>query len=138
MVNSRKGSAGRVIVVLLAGGIPPANESWRHQKGAYCLHYMALPRHPARLFREWSDAIALDLEAEKGQLLANLALVITFLCQNGHKGAQVREDDLSYAYALIYGTHTKAARLQYITTQNGFIAVPLCTLLNGEQIEELF
>ncbi|KAI1380770.1 hypothetical protein F4677DRAFT_441104 [Hypoxylon crocopeplum] len=92
----------------------------------------------AHSLREWSDVIAHDLEVEKGRHLARLALGVAFLRENGRRGVEVTEEDLSYVWTLIHGSLANTERVRCVATRSGFVAVPLCTLLDGERIEELF
>lgn len=92
----------------------------------------------AHSLRDWSDVIAHGWEPEKYRDLVRLALGVAFLRENGRRGVDGTEEDLSYVWDLIHGALADTERIRCIATQSGFVALPLCSLLNGEQIEELF
>ncbi|KAI4256984.1 MAG: hypothetical protein L6R42_005917 [Xanthoria sp. 1 TBL-2021] len=74
--------------------------------------------------------------------IANLTVAITFLRENSHKGLEIAATDLDLVWRLIYAALTlpqpTRATLNVSRSAQGFLAVPLCSLLKNGNIDELF
>jgi hypothetical protein len=92
------------------------------------------------LLHEWNDQITSDIRCEKARQLVKLALGVAFLRERGRLGLKVVADDLSFAWMLISGAirSSEMTNCSVNRSAQGFLAVPLCSLIQNGQIDELF
>ncbi|KAK4460087.1 Tetratricopeptide repeat protein 28 [Cladorrhinum samala] len=96
-------------------------------------------------FADWRSAIQANFDKgeEGGQQLANIALAVGFLRQASRENLTVTPTELDAVWDLIYealaGTLTH--RRQFFSASRsaqGFLAVPLCSLVRDGNIDQLF
>ena len=98
----------------------------------------------ALTLHEWLDAVKNDLPGDqiKFKNLADLALGLAFLREMSRRSQSINSAELEVIWRLIYGTLTSTS-LNKVTfsaarSAQGFLAVPLCSLLQDGNISELF
>ncbi|KAI8165877.1 hypothetical protein KHU50_006981 [Colletotrichum sp. SAR 10_65] len=95
-------------------------------------------------FDEWQRSLEVGLldEGEDLQQLASLTLAIAFLRETCRQDRPAHADKLSRCWDLVHGALTcKALNRDLFTASRsaqGFLAVPLCSLLEDGNIDELF
>jgi tetratricopeptide (TPR) repeat protein len=93
---------------------------------------------------EWHILIASDFleEKEDARQLASLTLGVAFIREKGRQAQTVAASDLSLIWGLIYGALTSPLLKQPLCSASrsaqGFLAVPLCSLVKDGSIDELF
>ncbi|AEO65533.1 uncharacterized protein THITE_2033176, partial [Thermothielavioides terrestris NRRL 8126] len=74
--------------------------------------------------------------------VANITLAVAFMRESGRRSLPVSADDLDLVWSLIYGALTSRMLPHPLCTASrsaqGFLAVPLCSLLKDGAIDELF
>ena len=74
--------------------------------------------------------------------IASLTVAVTFLHENSRKGLEIAASDLELIWRIIYAAltlpHPTGATLNVSRSAQGFLAVPLCSLLKNGNIDELF
>ncbi|KAI8236305.1 hypothetical protein K4K54_003771 [Colletotrichum sp. SAR 10_86] len=95
-------------------------------------------------FDEWQRSLEVGLldEGEELQQLASLTLAIAFLKETCRQDRPAHADKLSRCWDLVHGALTCKALTRDLFTASrsaqGFLAVPLCSLLEDGNIDELF
>ncbi|KAJ5015267.1 hypothetical protein K4K57_000404 [Colletotrichum sp. SAR 10_99] len=95
-------------------------------------------------FDEWQRSLEVGLldEGEDLQQLASLTLAIAFLRETCRQDRPAHVDKLSRCWDLVHGALTCKALTRDLFTASrsaqGFLAVPLCSLLEDGNIDELF
>ncbi|KAG6332457.1 hypothetical protein ID866_6632 [Astraeus odoratus] len=91
---------------------------------------------------EWCNAVALDLAQEDSQQLVRLAIGVAFLREKARRSQCATAADLAMIWSLVHGalTHlmTTGPRFSAVRSSQGFLAVPLCSLLKDGSIDELY
>ena len=93
---------------------------------------------------DWRSAIASNFseKEEDSRQLASLSLGVAFLREKCRQGATVTAADIALAWGLIRGALTSPllTRPFYSASRSaqGFLAVPLCSLVKNGNIDELF
>ncbi|PGH13578.1 hypothetical protein AJ79_03571 [Helicocarpus griseus UAMH5409] len=94
-------------------------------------------------FHDWHDGVTSDILKEESRQIANIALGVAFLRERSRKvqGA-VSATHLALVWNLIYGALTSSLIPRQLgsvsRSAQGFLAVPLCSLVEDGNIAELF
>ncbi|KAL8879724.1 MAG: hypothetical protein Q9192_008172, partial [Flavoplaca navasiana] len=74
--------------------------------------------------------------------IASLTVAVTFLRENSRNGLEIAASDLELIWRLIYAAltlpHPTGATLNVSRSAQGFLSIPLCSLLKDGNIDELF
>jgi hypothetical protein len=93
-------------------------------------------------YHQWSASIASAAHDSQSKLLANLALVIAFLRRKSRLGQIVREEELasawSHMHAALNSPLLKNSMPGPSRSAQGFLAIPLCSLVRNGNIDVLF
>ncbi|KAI8584143.1 hypothetical protein K450DRAFT_168516 [Umbelopsis ramanniana AG] len=98
----------------------------------------------ARTLEVWLDALCEQLPnlQEETRLLGRLSIGIAFLLESGRAGHVVTPSDLSLVWSLVQDALTSASvslpLFAASRSAQGFLAVPLCSLIKDGDIEVLF
>ncbi|KIO11996.1 hypothetical protein M404DRAFT_19820 [Pisolithus tinctorius Marx 270] len=91
---------------------------------------------------EWCNTAAMDLAHEDSRQLARVAIGVAFLREKSRRSQHTTAADLEWVWGLVHGaiTHpmTTGPRFSASRSSQGFLAVPLCSLLEKEKIDELY
>ncbi|KAK4215231.1 hypothetical protein QBC37DRAFT_128730 [Rhypophila decipiens] len=82
-----------------------------------------------------------DTELLQATQLANLALAVTFVRLKSREDIPISPDELGYIWKLIHQALTSSSTRSLFSASRsaqGFLTVPLCSLLNGKDIDQLF
>ncbi|KAM7224602.1 hypothetical protein V8F06_000383 [Rhypophila decipiens] len=107
--------------------------------------------HPLQTIQEWYtavDAVSTKTGGEppgaiepQATQLANLALAVTFVRLKSRQDIPISPDELGYIWKLIHEALTSSSTRSLFSASRsaqGFLTVPLCSLLNGKDIDQLF
>ncbi|ROT36105.1 hypothetical protein SODALDRAFT_300418 [Sodiomyces alkalinus F11] len=99
-------------------------------------------------FEHWQHALASNFqdageETQDAYRLVNIALAVSFLREASRQGHHATPDDLTRCWDLIRGALTTSDRsTRHLFTASrsaqGFLAVPLCSIIQAGRIQELF
>ncbi|KAI6120094.1 hypothetical protein EV401DRAFT_1457173 [Pisolithus croceorrhizus] len=91
---------------------------------------------------EWCNAATLGLSHEDSQQVARVAIGVAFLREKARRSQDVTAADLAMVWDLVRGaiTHpmTTGPRFSAARSSQGFLAIPLCSLLKDGNIDELY
>ncbi|KAM7190470.1 hypothetical protein V8F33_009453 [Rhypophila sp. PSN 637] len=107
--------------------------------------------HPLQTIQEWYTAVDTVSTETGGELpeatepqathLANLTLAVTFVRLKSRQDIPISPDELGYIWKLIHHALTSSSTGSLFSASRsaqGFLTVPLCSLLNGKDIDQLF
>ncbi|KAI6169057.1 hypothetical protein EDD17DRAFT_1524747 [Pisolithus thermaeus] len=91
---------------------------------------------------EWCNAATLGLSHVDSQQLVRVAIGVAFLREKARRSQDATADDLTLVWDLVRGaiTHlmTSGPRFSATRSSQGFLAIPLCSLLEDGNIDELY
>ncbi|KAI6169058.1 hypothetical protein EDD17DRAFT_1524762, partial [Pisolithus thermaeus] len=91
---------------------------------------------------EWCKAAALGLSHEDSRHLARVTIGVAVLRERARRSQNATAADLAMVWGLVRDaiTHpmTTGPRFSAVRSSQGFLAVPLCSLLNDGNIDELY
>ncbi|KXX75831.1 Tetratricopeptide repeat protein 28 [Madurella mycetomatis] len=95
-----------------------------------------------RSLHSWRYALEAELPLGGPREIANLTLAVAFLRETARQSLHSSPDDLDLVWSLVYGTFASPHLPRPLCTASrsaqGFLAVPLCSLLKNGSIDELF
>ncbi|KAI6042771.1 hypothetical protein EDC04DRAFT_882016 [Pisolithus marmoratus] len=91
---------------------------------------------------EWCNLANVGLAHEDSRHLIGVAIGVAVLREKARRSQRVTAADLAMVWGLIHGaiTHsmTTGPRFSVVRSSQGFLAIPLCSLLKGGNIDELY